>query len=86
MLNLFGGSKKAVAKKAAPSSNANFTRIQVVSKPEFFFLLKGTREEAVTAHVSRIKLKAASLVSGCGEATIQTLACTSLKVGQGPFW
>ena len=56
MLNLFGGKKKEVAKKAATSSKPNFNRIQVLSKPEILnSLLKGVREENVSTQVSRIK-------------------------------
>ncbi|MFT5366844.1 MAG: hypothetical protein ACI8V2_001794 [Candidatus Latescibacterota bacterium] len=85
MLNLFGGKKKEVAKTAAPSSKPNFTRIQVVSKPEILnSLLKGVREESVTAQVSRIKLKAASLVSGRGDAQIHTYSMYKFKSGPKP--
>ncbi|MBT5829424.1 MAG: hypothetical protein HOH77_04430 [Candidatus Latescibacteria bacterium] len=86
MLNLFGGNKKkAVAKKAEASAKPNFNRIQVVSKPAILnSLLKGLREDNITAHVSRIKLKAASLVSGRGDATIHTYSMYKFKSGPKP--
>lgn len=85
MLNLFGGKKKEVAKKAATSSKPKFDRIQVVSKPQILnMLLKGVREENVSASVSRIKLKAASLVSGRGEAQVNTYSMYKFKSGPKP--
>jgi hypothetical protein len=84
MLNLFGGKKKEAAPTAA-SAKPNFSRIQVVSKPPILnMLLKGVREENVTANVSRIKLKAASLVSGRGEAQIHTYSMYKFKSGPKP--
>ncbi|MGA1200094.1 MAG: hypothetical protein ACO36I_26650, partial [Candidatus Latescibacterota bacterium] len=84
MLNLFGGKKKEATPTAA-SAKPNFSRIQVVSKPPILnMLLKGVREENVTANVSRIKLKAASLVSGRGEAQIHTYSMYKFKSGPKP--
>jgi len=85
MLNLFGGKKKEAAKKVASSTKPKFDRIQVVSKPQILnMLLKGVREENVGASVSRIKLKAASLVSGRGEAQIHTYSMYKFKSGPRP--
>jgi hypothetical protein len=85
MLNLFGGGKKEAPKSAPGTGGPNFNRIQVVSKPEVLnSLLKGVRAENVTAHVSRIKLKAASLVSGRGDATIHTYTMYKFKNGPKP--
>jgi len=85
MLNLFGGKKKEAAPKATASAKPNFSRIQVVSKPQVLnMLLKGVREESVTANVSRIKLKAASLVSGRGDAQIHTYSMYKFKSGPKP--
>ena len=84
MLNLFGG-KKNVPQKPAGSSKPDFSRTQVTSKPDVMnMLLKGVREEIVTAQVSRLKLKAASLVSGRGEAQIHTYSMYSFKNGPKP--
>ncbi|MCZ6635644.1 MAG: hypothetical protein O7G87_19785 [bacterium] len=86
-MNLFGGKKKVKAAAAAKtqSSKPNFSRIQVVSKVEILnTLLKGVREETVTTQVSRLKLKAASLVSGRGEAQIHTYSIYKFKSGPRP--
>ena len=84
-MNLFGSKKKAKAKKAPSSSKPNFNRVQVLSKPEVLnVVLKGLRDGNVSTDVSRLKLKAASLVSGRGEAEIRTFMMYSFKSGPRP--
>lgn len=93
-MNLFGKSKpKAKAKgkgktngKTAPPAKVNpFSRVQVISKPEMLNrVLKGIKEQAVMGAVSRIKLKAASLVSGRGEGTIYNYSLYNFKSGPKP--
>jgi hypothetical protein len=87
-MNLFGKSKPKgkTNGKSAPAPKTNpFTRVQVVSKPEVLNkILKGIKEQTVTGDVSRIKLKAASLVSGRGEATIYNYLMYNFKSGPKP--
>ncbi len=78
---LFGGKKKA-PKKAA---GINFSRVQVFSKAEALnALLKGLKEQQVQSNVARLKLKAASLVSGRGTATIFNYQLLNFKAGPRP--
>lgn len=85
MISLFGGKKKDKAPVKQASSKPKFDRIQVLSKPDILnMLLKGLREESVTTQVSRLKLKAASLVSGRGEAQIHTYSMYKFKSGPKP--
>ena len=81
---LFGGKKKA-AKKAKKSKGINFGRVQVFSKPEILgALLKGLKEQQVQSQVARLKLKAASLVSGRGTANVMTFQVMNFKAGPRP--
>jgi len=85
MISLFGGNKKDKAPAKKASSKPNFDRTQVISKPELLnMVLKGVRDEAITTQVSRQKLKAASLVSGRGEAQIHTYSIYKFKSGPKP--
>ena len=85
MISLFGGQKKDKAPAKPSSSKPNFNRTQVVSKPDILnMLLKGVRDEVVTTQVSRINLKARSLVSGRGEAQIHTYSMYKFKNGPKP--
>jgi len=88
-MNLFGSKKKPkVAKKAgsgAATKAAPFSRVQIFSKPEAVVsLLKNVRGETVETDVSRQKLKAASLVSGRGTATIHNYQVIKAKSGPKP--
>jgi hypothetical protein len=81
---LFGAKKKA-PKKTKKASGINFSRVQVFSKPEALnALLKGLKEQQVQSNVARIKLKAASLVSGRGISTIFTYQILNFKAGPRP--
>lgn len=81
---LFGGKKKA-PKKAKKASGVNFSRVQVFSKAEALnSLLKGLKDQQVQSNVARIKLKAASLVSGRGTATVFTYQILNFKSGSRP--
>ena len=81
---LFGGKKKA-PKKAKKASGVNFSRVQVFSKAEALnSLLKGLKEQQIQSNVARIKLKAASLVSGRGTATVFTYQILNFKNGPRP--
>lgn len=80
---LFGGKKKAPAKKAKKA--INWERVQVFSKPEQLgALLKGLREQEAQCSVARIKLKAASLLAGRGTGSINTLQIMNFKSGPRP--
>ena len=80
---LFGGKKKAPAK--AKKQPVNWGRVQVFSKPELLgALLKGLKEQQVQSDVARLKLKAASLVSGRGSATVHTFQVMNFKTGPRP--
>ena len=81
---LFGGKKKAPAKKAK-KAGINWERVQVFSKPEQLgALLKGLREQQVQCSAARIKLKAASLLAGRGTGSINTLQVMNFKAGPRP--
>jgi len=81
---LFGGKKKA-PQKAKKAAAVNFSRVQVFSKPEILgALLKGLKEQQVQSAVARLKLKAASMVSGRGTASIFTFQVMNLKAGPRP--
>ena len=87
-MNLFGKKKTKSAstgKSAGASKAAPFSRVQIFSKPEAIAaLLKGVREETISAEVSRQKLKAASLVSGRGTATLHNYQLAKFKSGPRP--
>lgn len=87
-MNLFGKKKQKEAPKGKPaqgSGKLSFNRVQIFSKPEALnTLLKGLKEQTVTADVSRQKLKAASLVSGRGEGTIYNYMMYPFKSGSRP--
>ena len=81
---LFGGKKKE-PKKAKKAAAVNFSRVQVFGKPEILgALLKGLKEQQVQSAVARLKLKAASMVSGRGTASIFTFQVMNLKAGPRP--
>ena len=81
---LFGGKKKT-AKKAKKATSINFSRVQVFSKVEALnALLKGVKGQQVQCNVARLKLKAASLVSGRGTAVILNFQVINLKAGPRP--
>lgn len=81
---LFGGKKKT-PKKAKKAAAVNFSRVQVFSKAEVLnALLKGLKEQQVQSNVARLKLKAASLVSGRGTATIFNYQILNFKSGPRP--
>jgi hypothetical protein len=86
-MNLFGN-KKAAKKAKAPKNGGgklSFNRVQIFSKPEAVnAVMKGLRDEATTAQVSRIKLKSASMVSGRGEGQIYNYMIRTFKTGPKP--
>lgn len=87
-MNLFGKNRSKSQKKSSrgkASGTLSFNRIQVLSKlDDLDFLLKVVKEDPVSAEVSRQKLKAASLVSGRGEATIHSYTKYKFKNGPRP--
>ena len=81
---LFGGKKKT-AQKAKKAPGINFSRVQVFSKAEILnALLKGLKDQQVQSQVARLKLKAASLVSGRGTATVFSYSIMNFKSGPRP--
>jgi hypothetical protein len=84
LMALFGGKSK-VPKKGKKAAAVNFSRVQVFSKAEALnSLLKGLKDQKVKSNVSRLKLKAASLVSGRGTASVITYQILNFKAGPRP--